>query len=92
MPEHPYAPGKLSINTRNHPKSGALMAPQAPSWQTLLGMGAVNAALLVVGIALGWLVDSMLNTDPIFTLVGVALGIVADIVYTTVQFRQFLKN
>lgn len=68
------------------------MAPQTPSWQTLLGMGAVNAALLVVGIALGWLVDSMLNTDPIFILVGVALGIVADIVYTTVQFRQFLKS
>jgi ABC-type microcin C transport system permease subunit YejB len=34
----------------------------------------------------------MLNTVPIFILVGVALGIVADIVYTTVQFRQFLKN
>lgn len=70
----------------------ALMAPEPPSWQTLLGMGAVNAALLVVGIGLGWLVDSMLNTVPIFILVGVALGIVADIAYTTVQFRQFLKN
>jgi hypothetical protein len=68
------------------------MAPRTPSWQTLLGMGAVNACLLVVGMALGWLVDSMLNTVPIFILVGVALGIVADIVYTTVQFRQFLKN
>jgi F0F1-type ATP synthase assembly protein I len=68
------------------------MAPQTPSWQTLLGMGAVNAALLVVGIALGWLVDSMLNTVPIFILVGVALGIVADVAYTTVRFRQFLKS
>jgi hypothetical protein len=68
------------------------MAPSSPSWQTLLGMGAVNAALLVVGMGLGWLVDTMLNTVPIFILVGVALGIVADITYTTVQFRQFLKN
>jgi F0F1-type ATP synthase assembly protein I len=55
-------------------------------------MGAVNATLLVVGIALGWLVDSMLNTVPIFILVGVALGIVADVAYTTVRFRQFLKS
>jgi F0F1-type ATP synthase assembly protein I len=55
-------------------------------------MGAVNAALLVVGMALGWLVDSLLNTVPIFILVGVAVGIAADIAYTTFQFRQFLKS
>jgi len=68
------------------------MAPQQPSWQTLLGMGAVNAALLAIGIALGWLVDAAFNTVPIFILVGVGLGIVGDIAYTTAQFRQFLKS
>lgn len=68
------------------------MAPQPPSWQTLLGMGAVNAAVLAVGVALGWLVDTAFNTVPIFILVGVGLGIVGDIAYTTAQFRQFLKS
>jgi hypothetical protein len=67
------------------------MAPQPPSWQTLLGMGAVNAALLAGGLALGWLVDAVLGTVPIFILVGVALGIVGDVAYTTARFRQFLK-
>jgi len=68
------------------------MAPQSPSWQTLLGMGAVNAALLTVGMALGWLVDTALNTVPIFILVGVALGIAGDIAYTIARFREFLKK
>jgi F0F1-type ATP synthase assembly protein I len=66
------------------------MAPQPPSWQTLLGLGAVNAALLVGGLALGWLLDAVLDTVPIFILIGVALGIVADVAYTTARFRQFL--
>lgn len=67
------------------------MAPQPPSWQTLLGMGAVNAALLAGGLALGWLLDAVLDTVPIFILVGVALGIVGDVIYTTARFREMLK-
>lgn len=68
------------------------MAPEPPSWQSLLGMGAVIAALLVVGMALGWLVDSLANTTPIFIMVGLALGIAAAVTYTVVEFRQYLKT
>ena len=60
-------------------------------WSTLLGMGGAIAAQLVAAIALGWLVDSLADTGPIFLLIGVLLGIVAAVSYTVVQFRKYLK-
>jgi F0F1-type ATP synthase assembly protein I len=61
-------------------------------WSTLLGMGAVIAAQLVAGLALGWLVDSLANTTPIFLLIGLLLGIAGAISYTVVEFRKYLHN
>lgn len=67
--------------------------PEEPlGWSTLLGMGAVIAAQLVVGLALGWLVDSLANTTPIFLLIGLLLGIVGAVSYTVVEFRKYLHN
>lgn len=68
------------------------MAPENASWTTLLGMGAAIAATLAVGMGLGWLVDSLAGTTPIFVLVGLAVGIVAAVAYTIRQFRQYLKT
>jgi F0F1-type ATP synthase assembly protein I len=64
----------------------------APSWQNLLGMGAVIAAIFTVGMGLGWVIDELANTVPIFILVGLALGIVGAIGYTVTQFRKYLKS
>lgn len=61
-------------------------------WSELLGMGAVIAAELVAGLGLGWLVDSLADTAPVFLLIGLLLGIAAAITYTVVEFRKFLKN
>ena len=61
-------------------------------WSTLLGMGAVTAAELVAGLGLGWLVDSLAGTTPIFLLIGLLLGIAAAITYTVAEFRKYLKN
>jgi len=61
-------------------------------WSALLGMGAVIAAELVAGLGLGWLVDSLAGTTPIFLLIGVLLGIAAAISYTVVEFRKYLKT
>jgi F0F1-type ATP synthase assembly protein I len=61
-------------------------------WSTLLGMGAVIAAQLVVGLGLGALVDSLANTTPVFLLVGLVLGIAGSISYTVVAFRKYLKT
>jgi len=55
-------------------------------------MGAVIAAELVAGLALGWLVDTLVGTKPVFLLVGLLLGIVGAVSYTVVEFRKYLHD
>jgi ATP synthase protein I len=61
-------------------------------WPALMGMGTVIAAELVVGLGLGWLVDTLADTGPVFLLIGLLLGIAAAITYTVVEFRKYLKT
>ena len=63
-----------------------------PELTTLLGVGAATAAILVVGLGFGWLVDWLVDTVPAFTLVGLALGIVGAGVYIYTKFAKFLKE
>lgn len=63
-----------------------------PDLATLLGLGAVTAAVLLVGLGLGWLVDEVVNTLPVFTLAGLALGIAGAGLYIYTQFMKFLKE
>lgn len=68
------------------------MPDESLGWPALLGMGAVVAAQLAVGLGLGWLVDSLAGTSPVFVLVGLLLGIVGAVSYTVLEFRKFLKS
>ncbi len=68
------------------------MPDESFGWSTLLGMGAVVAVELLVGLGLGWLVDKLLGTGPVFLFIGLVLGIVAAVGYTVVEFRKYLKN
>jgi F0F1-type ATP synthase assembly protein I len=52
----------------------------------------VLAVIFAAGIALGWLVDSLLDTSPIFVFAGLALGITAACWYAITEFRKFLNN
>jgi F0F1-type ATP synthase assembly protein I len=61
------------------------------TWSSLLSIGAVSALMLVAGLALGWWIDALLNTSPIFVLVGIAVGIAAGAFHTFVKIRTFLK-
>ncbi|MGH3669976.1 MAG: AtpZ/AtpI family protein [Pseudonocardiaceae bacterium] len=63
-----------------------------PDLVTLLGLGAATAAILVIGLGLGWLIDGIVNTLPAFTLVGLALGIVGAGAYIYTKFTKFLKE
>ncbi|HEX5346693.1 MAG TPA: AtpZ/AtpI family protein [Pseudonocardiaceae bacterium] len=63
-----------------------------PELATLLGLGAATAAILLVGLGLGWLVDQVVHSIPAFTLVGLALGIVGAGVYMYINFTKFLKE
>ncbi|MGQ0719344.1 MAG: AtpZ/AtpI family protein [Pseudonocardiales bacterium] len=63
-----------------------------PELATLLGLGAATAAILLVGLGLGWLVDEVVNTLPAFTLAGLAVGIVGAGVFIYTKFTKFLKE
>lgn len=63
-----------------------------PGLSTLLGLGVTIAAILMVGLGLGWMVDELADTRPAFTLGGLALGIVATCCYVYAKLNQYLKE
>ncbi|MBN9620541.1 MAG: AtpZ/AtpI family protein [Actinobacteria bacterium] len=65
---------------------------QSLGWSDLLGLGIVIAAQLVAGLGLGWLVDDLAGTSPIFLLIGLLLGLAGAVSYTVVKFREYLKT
>ena len=66
------------------------MTREAPDWPSLLGMGVALALLLVLGLAVGWVIDRFAHTLPIFTLVGLVVGIAAAGRYAYVEFHEIL--
>jgi F0F1-type ATP synthase assembly protein I len=71
------------------PPSGPVpsLAPGAVEFLTL---GLTLAMTIVVCGALGYLVDRWLNTSPIFTLIGVVLGIAAAVMTAIARVRKYL--
>lgn len=63
-----------------------------PDLSTLLGFGLALAALLVVSLGLGWLIDTVLDSLPVFTFVGLALGLAGSSIYVYAQFKKFFKE
>jgi F0F1-type ATP synthase assembly protein I len=68
------------------------VAQQTLGWPELLGMGIVTAAVLVAGLGIGWLIDDLAGTTPIFIMIGLALGIVGAVAYIVTKFRTYLNN
>jgi F0F1-type ATP synthase assembly protein I len=66
------------------------VAREEVGWSTLLGMGAATAAVLVLGAGVGWVIDRVASTSPVFLLVGLAVGVVGACAYTIAQFRRYL--
>ncbi len=63
-----------------------------PDVSDLLTFGMSIAACLVAGLGVGWLVDTALETLPVFTLIGLALGIVATGLYIYAKLNKYLKE
>lgn len=55
-------------------------------------MGIASGLMVAAGLALGWLLDSVVDTSPIFVFVGLVLGLAGAAFYTYVKFRTYLKN
>ncbi|HUR07647.1 MAG TPA: AtpZ/AtpI family protein [Nonomuraea sp.] len=51
----------------------------------------LNAVAAVGGCALGWLVDSQLDTTPIFILLGLVLGLVCGVLATWRDVSDYLR-
>ena len=62
----------------------------------LIGLGGLLAGLLagcvVAGTALGYVLDQAAGTSPAFTLVGIALGMVAGAVGFWAKVRSALRD
>lgn len=63
-----------------------------PDLSSLLSFGLSIAVLLVLGFGLGWLVDTLVGSLPLFTLIGLALGIVGASLFVYGQMKRYLKE
>lgn len=59
---------------------GASEGPRQPNWALGLDLGIRLGVSVAIGLGGGLLLDSWLNTTPIFTLIGMVLGIGAAMV------------
>ena len=58
----------------------------------LIGLGGLLAGAVIVGTLLGLLIDSAADTTPVFTVLGVALGIVAGALGFWLRVRAALRG
>jgi ATP synthase protein I len=61
--------------------SGKRPVAPPPNWGLALDLGVRLGLSVVIGLALGLIVDNWLHTNPAFTLIGIVLG-VATAFYT----------
>jgi hypothetical protein len=62
----------------------------SPSVFTLLGMGVSIALCIAVGLVLGFWLDDVSHLSPLFTFVGLLLGIVLAVATAYAQIKKFL--
>ncbi len=67
------------------------MARAELGWSQLLGMGAVTAGSVAMGVGAGWLADHILGTLPIFLFVGLLAGIAGAVAYIVMTIRTYLS-
>ena len=58
----------------------------------LIGLGGLLAGSVIVCTALGYLLDQAVDTTPVFTLIGIALGMVAGAVGFWARVRSALRD
>ncbi|HEV3280020.1 MAG TPA: AtpZ/AtpI family protein [Acidimicrobiales bacterium] len=80
---HPKQPGEEASSGERTP----LLGPGAVAFLTL---GVAWAVALAAGGGIGYLIDRWAGTGPIFTLVGLLLGLVLAVLITIDRVRKYL--
>jgi ATP synthase protein I len=65
----------MSTRQPNDPNQRPDPVPSAPNWGIAMDLGLRLGLSVVIGVVAGVLLDNWLNTSPLFTLLGVAVGI-----------------
>ena len=63
-----------------------------PSVVSLIGIGSTVVVLVVGGVGLGWWLDSVWHTVPVFVFIGLALGMASAWIFAYAKLRKFLKQ
>ena len=58
----------------------------------LIGLGGLLAGAVIAGLVVGYVLDDVLGTSPVFVLVGIGLGILAGAVGFVVKVRAALRG
>jgi F0F1-type ATP synthase assembly protein I len=58
----------------------------------LVGLGGLLVGTVIVGLGVGWLLDDRLGSAPVFTLLGLAVGLAAGIWASWLRIRDFLRS
>lgn len=65
----------MSNRQPNGPEKHSAPVARPPNWGLVLDLGMRLGLSVVIGVVAGVLLDNWANTSPLFTLMGVAVGI-----------------
>lgn len=66
--------------------------PRAPNWALGLDLGVRLGLSVVIGLGLGLVIDNWLQMSPLFTLIGMVLGIGAAMVTIWTVARDAMRK
>ncbi len=61
-------------------------------WGDLATAGLTVASFIAIGVVVGWLVDRLLGTLPIFLFAGLLLSVAGAVWYLVIKFRAYLTK
>jgi F0F1-type ATP synthase assembly protein I len=71
---------------------GAERTPRGLRGRDLAGLGGILAGAVVIGLVVGLLADNAAGTSPLWTLVGIGVGVVLAIAAFVVRVRDALRE
>jgi len=72
-----------------------MVVKRLSTWQALIvasQLGFVLAAGVATGLIVGWYLDSVLNTSPVFTVIGALAGMIAGLISCVQIARAAQRN